>query len=190
LAMAAGPSLALPYPTPPMPLASPTTTSAVKLKRRPPLTTLATRLMVTTRSTYAVFSAAGAASWLRRSRRSRRSPPSPPRPPPAPPPRRCWGGIRNPSFHCSGCGSRSGASQLQPGFAGALGDRRDPPVILVAGPVEDDRGDAGRLGPLADQLAALAGQVRLLALGGAQARLQRGGGGQRVAELVVDDLGH
>src|SRR5690554_943169 len=33
-----------------MPLPSPTTTRAVKLKRRPPFTTLETRLMVTTRS--------------------------------------------------------------------------------------------------------------------------------------------
>ena len=48
LAMAAGTSLALPYPTPTIPLPSPTTTRAVKLNRRPPLTTLATRLMVTT----------------------------------------------------------------------------------------------------------------------------------------------
>ena len=50
LAIAAGTSLALPYPTPTIPLPSPTTTSAVKLNRRPPWTTLATRLMVTTRS--------------------------------------------------------------------------------------------------------------------------------------------
>src|SRR5258708_1865766 len=50
LAIAAGTSLAFPYPTPTRPLPSPTTTSAVKLKRRPPWTTLATRLMATTRS--------------------------------------------------------------------------------------------------------------------------------------------
>src|SRR5581483_9447535 len=166
-----------------MPLPSPTTTRAVKLNRRPPLTTLATRLMVTTRSTYAVFSAAGAASWLRRSRRSRRSPPSPP---PPPPPRRCWGGIRNPSFRCC----RFGTSELQSGLAGALGDRGDPAVVLVAGPVEDDRVDPGRLGPLADQLADLTGQVSLAAVGGAQPVLQGGGGGEGVAELVVDDLRH
>src|SRR5258706_457618 len=48
--IAAGTSLALPYPRPTLPLPSPTTTSAVNEKRRPPLTTLATRLMETTRS--------------------------------------------------------------------------------------------------------------------------------------------
>src|SRR5882757_7486101 len=50
LAIAAGTSLAFPYPTPTVPSPSPTTTRAVKLKRRPPFTTLATRLMATTRS--------------------------------------------------------------------------------------------------------------------------------------------
>src|SRR4051812_49766506 len=48
--IATGASLALPYPTPTIPFSSPTTTSAVNEKRRPPLTTLATRLMSTTRS--------------------------------------------------------------------------------------------------------------------------------------------
>src|SRR5579859_4584912 len=76
LAMAAGTSLAFPYPTPTMPLPSPTTTKAVKLNRRPPWTTLATRLMVTTRSRYAVPLSAPP---RRSSRRSRRSPPPPPR---------------------------------------------------------------------------------------------------------------
>src|SRR5476649_2258124 len=41
-------SLALPKPTPTLPLRSPETTSALKLKRRPPFTTLAHRLMKTT----------------------------------------------------------------------------------------------------------------------------------------------
>src|SRR5262249_22853884 len=50
LRMASGTSLALPRPTPTCPLPSPTTTSAEKLNRRPPFTTLATRLMLTTRS--------------------------------------------------------------------------------------------------------------------------------------------
>src|SRR5262245_14525214 len=48
--MASGTSRALPSPTPTCPRPSPTTTSAVKEKRRPPLTTLATRLIATTRS--------------------------------------------------------------------------------------------------------------------------------------------
>src|SRR5262245_52654104 len=50
LRIASGTSLALPSPTPTCPDSSPTTTSAEKLKRRPPFTTLATRLMWITRS--------------------------------------------------------------------------------------------------------------------------------------------
>src|SRR5829696_1821586 len=82
LAIAAGTSLALPYPTPTVPSPSPTTTRAVKLNRRPPRWTLATRLIATTRSMYAVLSAPPSRRPSR-SRRSRRSAP-------APPPRR-WG---------------------------------------------------------------------------------------------------
>src|SRR5438552_13445194 len=48
--MATGTSLAFPYPIPTTSRSSPTTTSAVNEKRRPPLTTLATRLISTTRS--------------------------------------------------------------------------------------------------------------------------------------------
>src|SRR6058998_3072350 len=50
LRIASGTSWALPRPTPTWPRPSPTTTSAVNENRRPPLTTLATRLMETTRS--------------------------------------------------------------------------------------------------------------------------------------------
>src|ERR1700687_351523 len=50
LRIASGTSLAFPSPTPTWPAPSPTTTSAAKENRRPPLTTLATRLMLTTRS--------------------------------------------------------------------------------------------------------------------------------------------
>src|SRR3989449_2771222 len=48
LRIASGTSLALPSPKPTCPFWSPTTTSALKLKRRPPFTTFATRLMWTT----------------------------------------------------------------------------------------------------------------------------------------------
>src|SRR5215468_9779578 len=48
LRIASGTSLALPSPKPTRPALSPTTTSALKLKRRPPFTTFATRLMWTT----------------------------------------------------------------------------------------------------------------------------------------------
>src|SRR6476469_7202773 len=50
LRIASGTSPALPSPTPTWPAPSPTTTTALKLNRRPPLTTLATRLIWTTRS--------------------------------------------------------------------------------------------------------------------------------------------
>jgi hypothetical protein len=50
LRIASGTSFALPRPAPTCPL-SPTTTSAENENRRPPLTTLATRLMNTTLST-------------------------------------------------------------------------------------------------------------------------------------------
>ena len=50
LRIASGTSPALPSPTPTWPAPSPTTIIALKLKRRPPLTTFATRLIWTTRS--------------------------------------------------------------------------------------------------------------------------------------------
>src|SRR6187455_1199328 len=53
LRIASGTSPALPRPAPTWPAPSPTTTTALKLKRRPPLTTLATRLIWTTRSSSA-----------------------------------------------------------------------------------------------------------------------------------------
>src|SRR3954470_3177960 len=188
LAMAAGTSLALPYPTPTVPSPSPTTTRAVKLNRRPPLTTLATRLMVTTRSTKAVFSPPSRSRRLSRSRRSRRAPLSPPPPPlvpaPVPPPRR-WGPAIRRSFSLA----RS-CSQAQAALTGAVGHRGHPAVVAVAAAVEDDRVDAGRAGPLRDALADLAGLRRLVAVEDAQVRLHRGGVGQGMALRVVDDLGH
>src|SRR5215471_17023336 len=136
LAMAAGTSLALPYPTPTIPLPSPTTTSAVKLKRRPPLTTLATRLMVTTCSRYAAcFSAAPP---RRSSRRSRRSPPLP---------RRGAPGISpSSSLYCRAWCSQLRCSQLQPAFPGAVRERRDAAVVAIAAAVEHHGRDARLLG--------------------------------------------
>ena len=48
--IASGTSAALPVPKPTFPFLSPITTNAAKRKRLPPLTTLVTRLIVTTRS--------------------------------------------------------------------------------------------------------------------------------------------
>src|SRR4051812_34904212 len=158
LAMAAGTSLALPYPTPTVPSPSPTTTSAVKLNRRPPLTTLATRLMVTTRSRCGVFSTGA----LPRppSRRSRRPPPSEL---PDPPPLRCCPGMRCVSF-----------LELESGFAGGVREGGDPPGVLAAATVEDDLADAGGLGPLGHERPDLAGQVALGALAAPDGAVHRG----------------
>src|SRR5262249_37160404 len=105
---------------------------------------------------YAVFSAPPSRR-LSRSRRSRRSPP------PAPVAPLRWGpGIRTSSSlvrsRCS-----SGSSQGQPSLAGAVRDRRDPAVVLVAATVEHHGLDAGGLGPLGHELADLLGLGRLVA---------------------------
>src|SRR5918993_5410328 len=59
-----GTSPALPMPTPTWPAPSPTTTTALKLNRRPPLTTLATRLIWTTRSSSASLLGSMRATWV------------------------------------------------------------------------------------------------------------------------------
>src|SRR5204862_672560 len=92
---------------------SPTTTSAVNEKRRPPLTTLATRLISTTRS------------W-----RSR----------PA------WLTVR--SMVWIGMKSLRVGLESQSGLARGLGQRLDPPVVLIAAAVEHRALDAGGLGGL------------------------------------------
>src|SRR6188768_1717894 len=66
LRIASGTSRALPWPKPTRPFWSPTTTSAAKPKRLPPLTVLETRLIATRRSWNSGFSS--------RSRRSRPPP--------------------------------------------------------------------------------------------------------------------
>src|SRR3984885_2714436 len=159
LAMAAGTSLALPYPTPTSPFPSPTTTSAVKLKRRPPWTTLATRLMATIFSRYAV--PRSAAPLRRSSRRSRRSPPPPE-------PRRA-GGIRCSPSCCSWW-----RSQLQPAFPRTVRERGHAAVVGVAATVEHHRADAGRLRTLREQRAHLLCLGGLVAVRAADRRFQRG----------------
>src|SRR5437899_1570437 len=67
LRMASATSLALPKPTPTFPSWSPATISALKLKRRPPLTTFAQRLIKTTFSVVSPL-AAGVLSVLRSGR--------------------------------------------------------------------------------------------------------------------------
>src|SRR6185369_15589533 len=85
LRIASATSPALPNPTPTRPRLSPTTTSALKLKRRPPLTTLAERLINTTFSVSSCPSCDPSLDLLRprrpRNPRFGRSPPPPPAPP-------------------------------------------------------------------------------------------------------------
>ena len=61
--IASGTSPALPSPQPTWPAPSPTTTTALKLKRRPPLTTFATRLIWTTRSSRVSLLGSILATW-------------------------------------------------------------------------------------------------------------------------------
>src|SRR3954447_3036050 len=155
-----------------MPSPSPTTTSAVKLNRRPPLTTLATRLMATTRSRYAV-AAAPAPAPRPSPRRARRSPP-------APVPRRRAPGIR------SSLSLRS--SECQPAFAGRIGKRCDPSVVAVAAAVEDHGVDARGLGALGDGSADGRRTCFLVAVDAADVSVEARRGRERPVGRVVDDL--
>src|SRR3954447_17364802 len=154
-----------------MPSPSPTTTRAVKLNRRPPWTTLATRLIATTRSTYWLFSAPPP-------RRSSRPRPwrSPPRCPRWAPLMRC-----SSSLFCR-------ASEGQAALTGGIGQGRDTAVVLVAGAVEDHAVDSGGLGTFGDELADLLGLGGLVTVEAAQVGLHARRGDQRVAGEVVDDL--
>src|ERR1700693_4801035 len=105
---------------------SPTTTSAVNEKRRPPLTTLATRLISTTRS------------WSSR---------------PAEETERSREGISR---------SRLAGLEPQPALTGAVGERFNAPVILIAATVEHGLLDAGLLGALREQFADALGLLHRL----------------------------
>src|ERR1700687_6157448 len=132
-----------------MPLPSPTITSAVKLKRRPPLTTLETRLIATTRPRWCLFSPPSRPRPPRSSRRprpSRFSPRLSPR----------LSDLVAPlvasaimvSFHWI---SRS-SSELQPAFTRGVGQSRDPPAVGVSAAVEHHGVDPCGFGPLGDEL--------------------------------------
>src|SRR5215472_11768915 len=162
-----------------MPLPSPTTTSAVKLNLRPPLTTLATRLMVTTRSRYTACFSVALSRPRRSSRRSRRSPP------PWPPRRGAPGiscsflfptflrGVEGGSPPLAQVESRP-ASQRQPAFAHAVRECGHAAVVLVAAPIEYHGGDARALGALGEERADKLRLGSLVAVGGADARVQGG----------------
>src|SRR4051812_47282998 len=131
-----------------MPFSSPTTTRAVNEKRRPPLTTLATRLISTTRS---------------------------------------WRSRPDCETDRSGAGMRSLRLEGQSALAGALGERLDAPVVLVAAAVEHRGLDAGGLRARGENGAGLVGLLH--ALERAQLGLDPVDGRQRAARVVVDELG-
>src|SRR5258708_6181764 len=161
--MASGTSRALPWPKPTRPFWSPTTTSAAKPKRRPPFTTLATRLMWTSLSTNSL------------SRSSRR-----------------WGSRAISLCHFIGpTRSLSGFSEVQSAFARRLGQSLDPAVVEVTAAVEHHVLDALFLGALRDQLADRLGGVDAGAGLQAFARrlLDRGRRSQRDTLVVVDHRG-
>src|SRR5438874_3322617 len=135
-------------------------TSAAKPKRRPPLTTFATRLMPTSFSVNSLSS---------RSRGWRS--PSPLRP------SRCVRAI-------------GPLSEIEPALAGGVGQGLDPAVIEIGAAVKDDPRDPSRLGALGEQLSDRARrpfisaglQVRL------EAGIEGRSRGERAPGEIVDDL--
>src|SRR6266571_4340885 len=160
-------SFALPVAIPTRPCPSPTATSALKPKRRPPFTTFATRLMEIT------FSTSPSPSRCR-SLESRRSPPRPPAPRRLHPrphlhhlhhlrhfhhPEPRQGAPRAPVRHQRAPSPPAQSSrgltaravlgsplELQSAFASAVGHRLHAPVILVTAAVEHNLGNALLLG--------------------------------------------
>src|SRR5918995_4248741 len=171
LRIASGTSRALPWPKPTRPFWSPTTTSAAKPKRRPPFTTLATRLMCTSRSTNSL-------SFSRS-------------------PERSLGSLAMSPSHLRGRRTRSlewdsfdPPLEIEPALAGGVGQRLDAAVIEIAAAVEHHLLHAGGAGALRNHAPDLFRRVDIgtgLQLA-AHVLLERGGGGDRDAALVVDDL--
>src|SRR3954469_16407052 len=169
LRIASGTSRALPWPKPTRPFWSPTITSAAKPKRRPPFTTLATRLMCTSLSTNSLGS-----RWAPRSR---------------PPPSRLGSrAIR--IFSLFGQFARPHPLEIQAALARGVGERLDAPVVAVAAAIEHDVLDALLDRALGDELADRLGGIDIGSglQAAAQVLLQRRGRGNRRALSVVDDL--
>src|SRR5436305_5520811 len=135
LRIASGTSRALPWPKPTRPFWSPTTTRAAKPKRRPPLTTLATRLMCTSLSMNSLSAS-----------RSR------PRP-------------RLSSLCPSRAIYLVLNLKLKAAFAGSLRQRLDAPMINIAAAVEHHLLDALGEGALGDHLADAGSGFDVIALG-------------------------
>src|SRR6478672_9270992 len=172
-----------------MPFPSPTTISAVKLNRRPPLTTLETRLIVTIRSMRLLFSPE---SRPPRPPRSSRRPRPPSRPPPrlsrlsrlsvldGPAPLACSAIMQ--SFR------KSSSSEFEPAFARGVSQRCDPSAIGVPTAVEHHGLDTCGLGALGDQLSDPDAVGLLVAVDRTHVGLDGRRRGQRDAVLVVDQL--
>src|SRR5688572_23478671 len=75
-------------------------------------------------------------------------------------------------------------SELQPAFAGAVGDRFHAAMVLVPTPIEDDAGDPSVLRDHGDLLADLRRLLALLPLNDLEAR----DGRDRTPRVVVDEL--
>src|SRR5262245_46500866 len=172
--IASGTSWALPRPTPTWPRPSPTTTRAVKENLRPPLTTLATRLMDTTRS----FSSstlgsifASATSSLPSS--SRQSSPPPP-----------LGRGRADALPGE-------PSELESARPGSVGQRLDPAVVFVAAAIEHHARDPTRLGLLGQESSYGLGRADVAAgpVLALEAFAPAVDGQESLGRLVVDDLG-
>src|SRR5687768_15292185 len=133
LRIALGTSEALPVPAPTVPCPSPTTTTALKLKRRPPFTTLATRLTWTSfssnsamlRSILAIISPQVSGVGCRVSVGAS--------------PRH----LTPVTWHL----------EIESSLARAVGESLDAPVVQVAAAVEHHTGDARRLRALRDEFA-------------------------------------
>src|SRR3954447_1052305 len=137
-------------------------TSAAKPNRRPPFTTLATRLMLTSFSANSLSSRSRC--WPSPPSRLRRSP--------------CVRAI-------------AVLSEIEPALAGGIGQGLDPAMIHIGTAIEYDARGPRRLGALGDQLADRAGR-RLVRAGlqfAAQPLVERRGRRQRMSGSVVDHLG-
>src|SRR5213594_1387624 len=177
-------SFAFPVAIPTRPWPSPTATSALNPKRRPPFTTLATRLIEIT------FSTRPSPSRCRSPPSSRRGPPRPR--PRGPRPRRPRPQTRPRLARLPAFPVRS-PLKLQSTFPGAVGHRLHAPVVLIAGAVEHDLGDTALLRLGRDQLSqrealrGLALAVDVDALGAIRRARERHPAGI-VHELRVDVL--
>src|SRR6187455_357112 len=133
LRIASGTSRALPWPKPTRPFSSPTTTSAAKPKRRPPFTTLATRLMWTSLSMNSLGSSRSRERERSRSRGSRAI-------------------LHHPVRATT-------QLELQSSFARGVAERLDAAVVEITAAIEHHVGDALLDRALGHQLADRLGGV-------------------------------